>query len=88
MTTKLEWNPATGQVGSVLQTQVGGDHYKKYKIQPIEFIVANNIPYREGNVIKYVARWRDKGGVESLKKARHYVDMLIEEEEKSHVTSA
>ena len=59
--------------------QVGGSHYKDMPIQPIEFIVANDIPYREANVIKYVVRWRNKNGLEDLQKARHYIDMLIEE---------
>jgi len=62
--------------------QIGGDHYKKYKIQPTEFILANGIGFCEGNVIKYVTRWKDKGGVEDLKKARHYIDLLIKEASK------
>jgi hypothetical protein len=62
---------------SPLQTQVGGDHYKKLKIQPVEYMIANNIGFCEGCVIKYVTRWKDKGGVEDLKKARHFLDMLI-----------
>jgi hypothetical protein len=70
--------PVYAQNTTALATQVGGDHYKKYAIQPIEFITANNIPYIEGNIIKYVARWRDKAGLQDLKKARHYLDMLIE----------
>ena len=64
---------------SALDKQVGGDHYKKYAIQPIEFITKNNIPFIEGNIIKYIVRWRDKGGVETLEKIKHYVDMLIED---------
>lgn len=59
-------------------TQVGGDHYKKLKIQPAEYIHANNIGYFEGNVIKYVSRWRDKNGVTDLEKAKHYIDLLIQ----------
>lgn len=58
--------------------QQGGDHYEKMKIQPITFIVDNDIPFIEGNIIKYVSRWKSKGGVEDLKKARHYLHMLIE----------
>jgi hypothetical protein len=57
--------------------QVGGNHYDKMYIQPIEFIQANDIPFIEGNIIKYVCRWRNKGGVEDLKKAKHYLDILI-----------
>lgn len=64
-----------------LKKQIGGDHYSKLAIQPVEYIQANNIPYMEGNVIKYVTRWRDKGGIADLEKARHYIDMLIAFEE-------
>ena len=63
---------------SALNVQVAGDHYKKLKIQPIEFIHANNIPFAEGSAIKYLTRWRDKGGVKDLEKARHFIDLLIE----------
>lgn len=59
--------------------QVGGDHYKGKPIQPWDYIVANGIGYLEGNVVKYVSRWKDKGGVQDLEKARHYLDKLIEE---------
>ena len=65
-----------------LATQEGGNHYKELKIQPVEFIHANGIGYFEGNVIKYVTRWRAKNGIEDLKKARHYIDLLIELEGK------
>jgi hypothetical protein len=58
--------------------QVGGSHYKKYKIQPIEFIVKNNIGFVEGNVIKYVLRFKEKGGVLDLEKAKHYIELLID----------
>lgn len=68
---------------SALETQVGGAHYKKLKIQPVEYIMANNIPYMEGNVVKYVTRWRDKAGVQDLEKAKHYIEMLIEQEKKN-----
>ena len=61
-----------------LDTQEGGTHYKDMKIQPAEFIHANNIGYFEGNVIKYVSRWRNKNGIEDLKKAKHYIELLIE----------
>ena len=61
-------------------TQVGGDHYRNMKIQPVEFITANAIPYLEGNVIKYICRHRSKGGAEDLKKAKHYIDLLLQHE--------
>jgi hypothetical protein len=73
---------------SSLDIQVGGSHYKEMAIQPIEFIMKNNIGFMEGNAIKYISRWRSKGGVEDLKKARHYLDMLIEFEEHSPDTTA
>ena len=65
-----------------LTRQVGGDHYKNLAIQPVEYIVKNNIPYLEGNVIKYITRWRVKGGVQDLLKAKHYIEMLIEENQR------
>jgi tRNA G26 N,N-dimethylase Trm1 len=54
------------------------DHYNM-EIQPIEFIVKNNIPFREANIIKYVCRHRDKDGIDDLLKAQHYLQMLIDE---------
>lgn len=63
---------------TALDVQVAGDHYKELPIQPVEYIHANGIGYFEGNVIKYVSRWRAKGGVKDLEKARHYIDLLIE----------
>jgi hypothetical protein len=58
--------------------QIGGNHYLKYKIQPVEFIIKNNIGFVEGNIIKYVLRFKEKGGVRDLEKARHYIELLIE----------
>lgn len=68
---------------SALQVQEGGDHYKKLKIQPVEYIHANGLPFAEGSVVKYVTRWRDKNGIADLKKARHFLDLLIELETKA-----
>jgi hypothetical protein len=58
--------------------QVGGNHYLKYKIQPVDFIIKNNIGFVEGNIIKYILRFKEKGGVQDLLKAKHYIDLLIE----------
>lgn len=63
---------------SALAVQEGGAHYKGRAIQPIEYIHANDLPFIEGSVVKYITRWRDKGGVEDLKKIKHYIDLLIE----------
>jgi|TARA_R110000751_G_scaffold84228_1_gene168640 hypothetical protein len=67
-----------------IDVQVGGNHYKDMAIQPTDYIMANNLGFVEGNVIKYVSRWRVKNGVEDLKKARHYLDLLIEWETTSN----
>ena len=61
-----------------LDVQEGGNHYKEMAIQPVEYIMANGIGFVEGSVIKYVSRWRAKGGVQDLRKARHFLDLLIE----------
>ncbi|MDX8383262.1 MAG: DUF3310 domain-containing protein [Ghiorsea sp.] len=67
-----------------LKRQIGGAHYMAMKIQPIEYITKNNIPYIEGNIIKYISRHTAKGGLQDLEKARHYLDMLILECETAH----
>ena len=63
---------------SALKRQIAGSHYKKFEIQPIEFITKNNIPFIEGNIIKYICRWKEKGGVQDLDKVIHYVELLKE----------
>lgn len=63
---------------SALDKQEGGDHYKHLRIQPIEYIHANNIPFIEGCIIKYITRWRKKGGIEDLKKVQHFTEILID----------
>ena len=61
-----------------LAKQIKGDHYKRFIIQPAEFINANNLAYAEGNVIKYVCRHKYKGKREDIEKAIHYLEMIIE----------
>jgi hypothetical protein len=68
---------------SALDVQVAGNHYKDLAIQPVEYIHANGIGYFEGNVIKYVSRWRAKNGIKDLEKAKHYIELLIELETKN-----
>ena len=58
--------------------QIGGSHYKDMKIQPAQFINENNLPFAEGNAIKYICRHKYKGKKEDLKKAIHYIEMIIE----------
>ena len=63
---------------SALTEQIGGNHYKNMAIQPIEFTHKNNLNFCQGNIIKYITRYKHKNGVEDLKKVKHYVDLLIE----------
>jgi Protein of unknwon function (DUF3310) len=65
---------------SALDLQVGGNHYKEFEIQPVEFCFRNNIPYLEATAIKYLCRWRNKGGIQDLQKAKHFIDILIQME--------
>jgi hypothetical protein len=58
--------------------QEGGNHYKALAIQPWDYIIQNNLGFLEGNVIKYVTRWKEKEGLQDLQKARHFLDKLIE----------
>jgi hypothetical protein len=68
---------------TALDTQEGGNHYKDLAIQPVQYIHANKIGYFEGCVIKYVTRWRAKNGIEDLRKAIHFIQLLIQLEEEN-----
>lgn len=57
--------------------QVGGTHYSRLGVEPIQFIESNELGYHEGNVVKYISRWRNKNGLEDLKKAKWYIERLI-----------
>ncbi len=73
---------------SALKKQVGGGHYKNFPIQPVEFCYINDIPYLEATAIKYLCRWKNKGGIADLEKAKHFIELLIEfntKEEKDNV---
>lgn len=63
---------------SALEKQIGGDHYRKLKIQPMEYSMANGLDPCQHTIIKYVTRFRDKGGIADLEKAKHTIDLLIE----------
>jgi hypothetical protein len=63
---------------SANDTQISGNHYKGKPLQVWDFVAANNLGYFEGNIVKYVSRWKDKGGVDDLRKAKHYIEKLIE----------
>ncbi len=80
--TPEEWDAAARthlHPPSPLKKQEGGNHYKSLKIQPIEYIQANKLGYEQGNVVKYVTRYNEKGGVEDLLKAIHYIELLIDD---------
>jgi len=67
---------------SANEKQVAGDHYKKYgDIQPWDVVLAWDLGYLEGTALKYIARWQDKGGINDIKKAIHFLEKLVETEE-------
>lgn len=68
---------------SALDVQIGGGHYANKAIQPVQYIHANDIGFFEGNVIKYVTRWKEKGGLNDLRKAKHYIELLLELEDRA-----
>ena len=72
MTHKNDWNEQFPQ-----DKQIGGSHYKKFKIQPYEFISKNDLSFFQGNVIKYVCRYLYKNKIEDLEKIKHYCDLEI-----------
>ena len=68
---------------NALARQEGGAHYKKFAIQPVEFIQRNQLGFCEGNVVKYVCRHRQKNGSADIRKAIHYLQLLLELEYKN-----
>lgn len=63
---------------TALDVQVDGNHYKTMKVQPVEFIHANSVPYMEGNIIKYISRHKSKNGAADVRKAIHYCQLILE----------
>ena len=66
--------------------QIGGTHYSSLAIQPVDYVMDNNPDYLQGNVIKYITRYKYKNGLEDLRKAKHYINMMMdrEKEEEEH----
>jgi hypothetical protein len=64
--------------------QIAGNHYRRLKIQVWDYVIANDLDYFQGSIIKYVTRWKDKGGVEDLRKAKHFLDKYIETMEEKY----
>lgn len=77
MTEKATPYATFGITQDPLQQQVGGDHYRTMEIQPVEFILANGLGFCEGNVVKYICRRKGDDRLQDLRKARHYLDILI-----------
>ncbi len=74
-------------MASANDKQISGDHYKKYgDMQPWDVVTSWNMGYLDGTALKYLARWRDKGGIDDLKKAIHFIEKLIETEQSKSVT--
>ena len=67
----------TEMARDALEKQVGGSHYATMKIQPVEFITANNLSFLEGNVVKYIARHHAKNGADDVRKAIHYCELIL-----------
>lgn len=74
--TAARFDQAASETVTATDRQIGGDHYKSLKIQPIEYIDANNMPYLEGNVVKYVTRHASKNDVQDIDKAIHYLELI------------
>lgn len=82
----VELNLEPGGVNTIedpLDRQVGGSHYKDMKIQPIEYILANDLGFCEGNIVKYITRYSQKGGVQDIDKVIHYAEILKAQLEKT-----
>jgi hypothetical protein len=74
--------PYGAAIGGANAVQYGGTHYKQLKFETWDVILDWKLGYLDGNAVKYLSRWRHKGGVEDLRKAKHYIEKLIEEETK------
>jgi hypothetical protein len=70
--------PEWKQPESPREAQIGGNHYKDMPIQPIEYIAVNGLSFLQGSVVKYVSRYKAKGGLQDLEKAKHCIDLMIE----------
>ncbi len=71
---------ATPEEMSALKKQVGGNHYKDMKIQPFTYAMANNLNAGQFGVLKYISRYKNKDGIKDLRKAKHFLELLCEEE--------
>jgi hypothetical protein len=72
------WQVSGVKILKTLEIQIGGTHYKDLKIQPVEYILANDLGWLEGNIVKYVTRHHSKNGKADIEKVIHYAQMLLE----------
>lgn len=72
---------ASMEASNAFGKQIAGSHYSKLKIQPMEYCLGNGLNYAQSNVVKYITRYKDKNGIEDLKKAIHCIELLIDWEE-------
>lgn len=72
------WMPVRCQTSKATDSQVGGDHYKSFAIQPIEFIHANNLDFLQGNIVKYACRHKNKNGADDVRKIIHYANLILQ----------
>jgi len=79
--TPAQWDAIDRTTEKARDKMIGGEHYRQGGIQPIEYIHANNLSFCEGNVVKYITRWRHKDGLKDLEKAKHYIELLMELED-------
>lgn len=77
---KLQPSQQKDRKTPAMDKQIGGKHYKQFKIQPLDFVFENNIPACEASILKYVVRHKFKNGAEDLQKAKHLIDYLLEKE--------
>jgi len=75
--TEMNREERIAMLADAFNNQVGGSHYKDMKIQPVEFITANNLSFLEGNVVKYIARHHAKNGADDVRKAIHYCELIL-----------
>ena len=59
--------------------QIGGSHYKDFKVMPIEYITQNKLDFCEGNIVKYISRHEKKNGAEDIRKVIHYAELILEQ---------
>lgn len=81
----VAWNKVCEEANDVANIPTNPDYYSRWKMQPLDFIQANDLDFMRGNIIKYIMRYDAKNGLEDLKKARVYLDRLIEKVEVENV---